>query len=110
MNPLIIACSVFNGKDELKRHLSSIPQYVNHEVWDGKYKDIDYPSSLSDDGTRDVAKKYFNVRLFDAPNLIEIEKRQKYFDNFDPREYKFLLVADSDEYFEGDWQDFLYEL
>jgi hypothetical protein len=110
MLPVLVACSVFNDKDNIKRHLLSIPQYVHQLTIDGRYKDFDHPSDLSDDGTREVVNVFFNTLLIDAGGLTEIEKRQIYFDRFNPINYKFLLVADSDEYFVGDWQEFIYEL
>ena len=110
MKTLLIACSTFLDKDSYKRHLGSIPYYIDHLTVDGKYKDFDYPSELSDDGTREVAKGHFNVKLVNMPNLTEVQKRQTYLNLFDPTEYKFLLVADSDEFFVGDWMDFIAEL
>lgn len=77
---------------------------------DGRYKDFDYPSDLSDDGTREVINTFFNCYLIDAGGLTEVEKRQIYFDKFNPVTYKFLLPVDADEYFYGDWQDFICEL
>lgn len=110
MLPVLVACSTFNDKDNIKRHLLSIPQYIHQITLDGRYKDFDHPSDLSDDGTREVVKTFFNCLLIDAGGLTEVEKRQIYFDLFNPINYKFLVVADSDEYFFGDWQEFIHEL
>ena len=110
MIPLLVICSVFNDKDNIKRHLQSIPQYIHQETWDGRYKDFDYPCDLSDDGTREVVNTFYNAKLIDAGNLTEVEKREKAWKSFDPNSYKFMMVIDSDEYFKGDWQDFLIDL
>src|SRR5688572_29176806 len=109
VTPLIV-CSAFNEKDSIKRHLISIPQYIHQATYDGRYKDFDHPSDLSDDGTREVVDLFFNTYLIDAGGLTEVEKRQRYFDEFNYKEYDFLIVVDADEYFNGDWQEFLFEL
>lgn len=106
----IIACSVFNDKDSFKRHLSSLPKSddVLHVVVDGRYKGFNYPSELSNDGTRELALSNPHTMLIDAPNLSEIEKRQIYFNMVSKGDV--LIVVDSDEYLEGDWDGFCSEL
>lgn len=110
MKLLQIACSVFNDKESFKRHLSSIPENIDETVYDGRYKEFDYPCDLSDDGTRELALDCPKVKLVDAGGLREVVKRQKYFDDFNPKKYKFLLAVDADEYIKGDWDEFYAEL
>lgn len=106
----VIACSVFNDKDSFKRHLSSLPK-VNkdflHIVIDGRYRGFNYPSSLSNDGTRELALLN-NSMLIDAPDLNEVEKRQIYFNLASKSDV--IIAVDSDEYLEGDWDLFCKEL
>lgn len=105
---LSVAVSIFNSLDELKRMISSVQKHVKYIiVVDGKFRDFDYQSDLSTDGSRELLQSFDNVMLIDAPNLREVEKRQVYLDKTKELDIDLLLVMDSDEYVEcKDWDLF----
>lgn len=110
MKTLLITCSVFNDKENYLRQVIKIPEFIDHVTYDGRYKDFEYPCDLSDDGTREIAQSFPNIKLVDAGGLTEVAKRNKYFEDFDPTKYKFLLAMDSDEYIKKGWEELLIEL
>lgn len=105
---LSVAVSTFNSLNELKRMIFSVQKHVKYIiVVDGKFKDFDYPSDLSTDGSREFLQSFDNVILIDAPNLREVEKRQVYLDKTKELDVDLLLVMDSDEFVEcEDWNLF----
>jgi hypothetical protein len=86
------------------RLLDSIPKEYEKIIIDGKFKLNPNKKELSDESLRLKVLEYDNVKLIDAPNLSEPEKRQKYLDN---NNHKYLIIIDSDEYIKyADWERF----
>ena len=86
------------------RLLDSLPSEAEKIIIDGKFKFNPNPQELSDHSLREAVLNYPNVRLIDAPNLLEPDKRQIYLtDNLK----KYLMIIDSDEYvLVADWNKF----
>jgi len=108
--PLIAYCiSFYDDVQSLPRCLNSI---FNHNTGtlpfkviaiDGRYYGYPSKSYLSTDGSRElIQQSYPNtiVELYDFPNLPEWQKRQKYVDIVAKQHIPFLLIIDSDEWFE----------
>src|SRR5687768_11039841 len=83
---------------------------------DGKYSGYPAKNALSNDGSRDIVDNYSQmyegqVELYDYPNLLERQKRQKYVDIAAKQNIPFLFIIDSDEYVESrDPESFIDEL
>ena len=105
---LSVASMIFNSLDEFKRMMSSVGNNAKYIIIvDGKFRDFDYSSDLSTDGSREFAQSFDNVILIDAPNLREVDKRQIYLDKTKELDIDLLLVLDSDEFIEcDDWDLF----
>jgi len=109
-----IACGVsfYQCKAELDRCLKSLQGADVVYAIDGKY--VSYgdrnKTGLSDDGSREVCKRYPNVKLFDMPNTWQIHKRNKYLIEAAKENCDLILVVDSDVWLEGDWNMFRQEL
>ena len=86
----------------LERTLRSLKDFDLVICVDGKFKLFDSDNELSNDGSRELVKSYNNMVLIDAPDLSEPEKRNKYMEFVS----EFLLVIDSDEWIEGDIEQF----
>ena len=81
--------------------LHYLPEQSHKIVIDGKFKYYDAPTPLSTSYLRDKVKRYPNVTLIDAPNLLEHEKRNIYLKEC---KQKIGFVIDSDEYIiVSDW-------
>jgi len=74
---------------------------------DGRFKDFLSPHSLSTDGSREFLKSFNNVKLIDAPDLSQVDKRNIYL-----KECKedFIFMVDSDHWIEGNWNEFREEI
>ena len=105
-----IGCGVsfYQCKDELDRCIGSLQEADVVYAIDGKY--ISYgdknKSGLSTDGSRDVCKKYSNVKLYDMGNKWQIPKRNKYLIEAAKDNCDIILIVDSDVWLEGDWELF----
>ena len=100
-------CFCINWFDDISiiRCLESLPKGSHKLVIDGKYRDFESDNELSNDILRKEVLSYDNVTLLDAPNLIELEKRNVYLKHCKQR---FAFNIDSDEYIEYvDWNLFL---
>ena len=102
---LTVELLFFNCLDNLKR---SLPTYIDHvkEVIavDGKHKMGEKGFDLlSTDGSREYLKSFNNVKLIDKPNDFEVEKRKLVKNLCTTTD---LIIIDSDEYIEGDWEKF----
>lgn len=107
---IAVGTVVFNDRKSLYRTLSTCHQANYIFVIDGKFPDYDYPSQLSDDGTRDICEQFDNVVLIDCP-ADEVTKRNRYLQAC--REYgiDYLLIVDSDEYlYDINWWAFCQNL
>ena len=109
-----VACVVFDDVQGVERLLDSCYKEVEYVfVVDGKYKDYDATFPFSTDGLDELidSKKYHNVVLEEAPNLIEWEKRSVYLDLCREYDIDCLIIVDSDEYFyDCDWKQFRRDL
>lgn len=95
----------FNCLKNLQR---SLPTYIDHvqEVIavDGKHKMGENGFNLlSTDGSREYLKSFDKVKLIDRPNDYEVEKRKLVKNLCTTTD---LIIIDSDEYIEGDWEKF----
>lgn len=97
---------VFNDRLSLMRTLSSLTECDYVFVVDGKFPDFDYPSQLSDDGTRDICEEFDNVILIDCPGP-EVDKRNRYLQACHDYNIDYLIPIDSDEWvIDTDWIKF----
>lgn len=96
----------FNDVESLKRCIPTLKVDTIYAV-DGRFKNFDAKNSLSTDGSREYLKTFKNVKIIDAPDLKEVDKRNIYLDECNE---EFLLRIDSDEWVEGDWSLFRKEL
>lgn len=101
----------YNDRDGLKRCLDSLHNHVDHIFCiDGRFKH--FPSTVEDsglstDGSRELVIEYYpNTVLMSVPNALEIDKRNRYLALASNFNCDFLLVIDSDEWVEGDWNEF----
>ena len=66
---------------------------------DGKFKEYPAEGELSDQQCLDLVKSFqYPVRYLATSGLVEMEKRQKYFDECRKLGIDVLIVLDSDEY------------
>jgi len=94
----------FYNDPSVLRLLDSLPEQVEKIIIDGKFKFNPNSQELSDRSLREAILNYKNVRLIDAPNLMEHDKRQLYCTDNDK---KYLFIIDSDEYvMAADWDRF----
>jgi hypothetical protein len=101
----------FNDRKSLFRTLSTLTGCHYIFLVDGRFADFDYPTDLSDDGTRDLPELFENVVLIDCPATDEVTKRNRYLQAC--REYgiDYLIIIDSDEYvIDADWTRFFQNL
>jgi len=96
----------FNDAASLKRCLPTLSGFDTVFCIDGKFDTFDYPSILSNDGSREVVKSFNNTILIDAPNLKEFQKRNRYFELCAEHHFDYLLLVDADEWIEGDFDLF----
>ena len=96
----------YDDLESLKRCIPTIHADTIYAI-DGRYKDFNSPNPLSADGSREFLQSFENVKLIDAPDLQQVEKRNIYL-----KECKedFLFVVDSDHWMEGNWDSFRKEL
>lgn len=97
----------FNDRASLQRCLDSITNGVDVIFCiDGRYPDFDYPTDLSDDGSRELVKSYLNSMLIDYSGP-EPAKRNRYLQACQEYGIDYCLMIDSDEYIlEADWPAF----
>jgi hypothetical protein len=98
----------YNNKKELERLVNSIPNNAIDMIIaiDGifKYTAEQNPnlSLLSNDGSREFLlnqQSKYHICLFDMPNVIEVDKRNKYLELAEKYNITVGIVCDSDEYF-----------
>ena len=103
MEGLTIGCTTYQDSKSLKRMLdSSAPHVYEVLVIDGPFTDFGNEGNVSTDGTLDVCGDYDNVRYIPYP-ATQVEKRNKYLEEC---KTDFLLILDSDEWIEGNWEEF----
>jgi hypothetical protein len=84
------------------RLLDSLPKESKKIVVDGRFKLSEYPYKLSHPSLRKSVLEYDNIRLIDAPDLMEQDKRNTYLKEM--KDYDFGIMLDSDEWLvEVDW-------
>jgi len=103
---IAIGLIFFNDVKSLKRCIPTLQPDKIYAV-DGRFKNFNTPNPLSTDGSREYLKTFKNVKLIDAPDLEEVDKRNIYLKKC---EEEFLLRIDSDEWVEGDWSLFRREI
>ena len=96
----------YNDVESLKKCIPSLKVDKIYAI-DGRFKNFDSPQPLSDDGSRQYLKSFKNVKLIDAPDLEQVDKRNIYLKEC---QEEFLIVIDSDEWVEGDWSLFRKEI
>jgi len=96
----------YDDLSSLKRLMPTLHVDVIYAI-DGRFHGFESPNPLSTDGSREYLKSFKNVILVDAPDLPEVEKRNIYLRLC---KEEFLLVVDSDVWFEGDWTEFRDEI
>jgi len=96
----------FNDVKSLKKCIPTLNVDQIYAI-DGRFKNFNSPTPLSNDGSREYLEGFPNVKLIDAPDLEQVDKRNIYL-----KECKedFLIVIDSDEWVEGDWTLFRNEI
>ena len=104
-NNLTVELLFFNCLDNLKRSLPTYIDYVKEVIAiDGKHKMGEEGFDLlSTDGSREYLKSFNNVKLINKPNDFEVEKRKLVKNLCNTSD---LIIIDSDEYIEGDWEKF----
>ena len=93
----------------LPKTLETIKDFDVIIAVDGRYPHFDYREKLSDDGSREILKKYPNVVLLDCPDD-QITKRNLYLQYAKKLGCDFLLVVDADFTVKVDWEVFRSEL
>jgi glycosyltransferase involved in cell wall biosynthesis len=93
----------FQDKASLKRLLDSLTDFDNVLAIDGAFAAYTPANRLSTDGGRELCREYRNVTLIDAPDLSEPEKRSTYLQQCNDDH---LVILDSDDWIEGDVQEF----
>jgi hypothetical protein len=96
----------FNDIDSLKRCIPTLKVDKIYAV-DGRFKNFNSDKPLSTDGSREYLKKFKNIKIIDAPDLEEVDKRNIYLKEC---QEEFLLRIDSDEWVEGNWSQFREEI
>lgn len=96
----------YDDLSSLKRLMPTLHVDVIYAI-DGRFRGFNSPNPLSTDGSREYLKSFENVVLVDAPDLSEVEKRNIYLRLCSE---EFLLVVDSDVWFEGSWTEFRNEI
>ena len=96
----------FDDLNSLEHCLATLDADTIYAI-DGRFKDFSSPYSLSTDGSREFLKSFNNVKLIDAPDLSQVDKRNIYL-----KECKedFLFMVDSDHWIEGNWNEFREEI
>ena len=64
----------YDDLNSLKRCIPTLQADTIYAI-DGRFKDFNSPNPLSIDGSREFLKSINNVKLIDAPDLSEAEKR-----------------------------------
>lgn len=104
-----VGLNFYNVAKELPRMLDSCQsKHLDITIYaiDGKhygYQDKN-KSGLSDDGSREIVKSYDNVKLFDMPNVTQVQKRNKYLIEAGKDFCEFLVICDSDVWLTGSWR------
>lgn len=100
---LAVELVFYNDLASLKRGVPTYAPHVNQILAiDGRHTTDHKWNSLSDDGSREYLNSFDNVKLIDRPDY-EVAKR-KLAKEICPTNH--LLIIDSDEYVEGDWEEF----
>lgn len=100
---LAIGIIFYNDCRSLDRALNSTKEFDKVICVDGRFKNYIGETQLSNDGSRELIQQYQNTILIDAPNLIEPDKRSTYLKLCTS---DFLIYLDSDEWVEGNINEF----
>ena len=93
-------CFYEDSVETVKRAIESVKDHVQYIfAIDGKYKFYESDRLLSTPDVREYLKSVPNVILYDAPNLTEADKRQKYMDLCKIHNIDVIIIMDSDEWF-----------
>jgi hypothetical protein len=104
-NAFSVELLFFNCLRNLQRSLPTYIDYVDEVIAvDGKHKMGVEFNQLSTDGSREYLQSFNKVRIINRPNDYEVDKR-KLVKNLCKTDN--LIIIDSDEYIEGDWEKFL---
>jgi len=102
-------CFYEKSLDTVKRAIDSVKDHVRYiYAIDGKFKLYESKDELSAPDVRQYLSTVPNVRLVDAPNLLENQKRQIYLDLAKRDESNYLLILDADCFItkDTDWNKF----
>lgn len=105
-NTFSVELLFFNCLRNLQRSTPTYIDYVDEVIAvDGKHKMGEKGFNLlSTDGSREYLQSFDKVKIIDRPNDYEVDKR-KLVKNLCKTDN--LIIIDSDEYVEGDWEKFL---
>lgn len=96
----------FQDRDGLKRTLDSLGDFDLVIAIDGAFATFKSESRISTDGSRELCRKYPNARLFNVVDQPEPDKRSFYLQYAGMTNSDHLVIIDSDEWIEGDMQEF----
>lgn len=96
----------YDDRKSLERCIPTIDADTIYAI-DGRFKNFNSPNPLSTDGSREYLQRFENVILMDAPDLLEVQKRNVY---LKACKEEFLFVVDSDHWMEGNWNSFRKEI
>ncbi len=100
---IAVGLNFYQCVDELKRLIPTIIEADVIYAIDGKYDVYNADNHLSTDGSREYLMQFPNVKIFDEPNQKQVKKRNRYFIEAGNDDCDWLLVVDSDIWFEGSW-------
>jgi hypothetical protein len=96
----------YNDAKGLDRLLAGIANKVDLAICvDGRFQSGPSGPPLSNDGSRDIVLSYGNTLLVDCPNASEYDKRSKYIEICEREKVDYLLILDTDEYVDPDYND-----